>query len=229
MLLLRAVRGRALAAPVRVLGAAAAAPAAVRLGAAAPHHSLLLRSGGARTSARGLASATPARRARAELEPKKQSDQLVEAAKSGDAVAITELVAKGADPDSADETGQPALVMAAAYGQRAAVEALVEGGASVDKAGGAGRTALMSAAAVGIEGTSDCLPPLLVNHADVTAKVHGQTALDQAKATNNTKCVAVLEAWAAGTRDPAALEVIAKAAAEKAKVRFQPSLKQNTH
>ena len=47
--------------------------------------------------------------------------------------------------------------------------------------------------------------------------------------TTLSQALAVLEAWAAGTRDPAALEAIAKAAAEKAKVRFRPStLKQNT-
>ena len=101
------------------------------------------------------------------------------------------------------------------------MEALLEGGASVDKFDDKiGLTALMLAA---MTGHSDCLLLLLAANADITAKVRGpgggkklggpiaegMSALDTAKAANKPESVAVLEAWAAGTRDPDALEAIA--------------------
>jgi ankyrin repeat protein len=148
--------------------------------------------------------------------------ELVAAAKSGDATAIPKIIAQGADPDGcAAEIGEPALGWAALKGHRAAVEALLEGGASVDKFDEVlGLTALMKAA---MTGRSDCLPPLLAANADITARVRGpgggkklggpiaegMSALDTAKAANKPECVAVLEAWAEGTRDPTALEAIA--------------------
>ena len=99
---------------------------------------------------------------------------------------------------------------------------MLEGGARVDKPDIDGWTALMFAATWG---KSDCLLPLLLNNASMTVKNRGGlTALDQAKlmsrrgSTTSTRhrksieCVAVLEAWAAGMRDPAALEAVLTAA-----------------
>ena len=156
---------------------------------------------------------------------KAKNAELVAAAISGDAAAITGHIAQGADPDSCDdgtEWGVPALGKAAYHGHRAAVEALLEGGARVDKPDIDGWTALMFAATWG---KSDCLLALLLNNASMTAKNRGGlTALDQAKlmsrrgSTTSTRhrksieCVAVLEAWAAGMRDPAALEAVLTAA-----------------
>jgi hypothetical protein len=156
---------------------------------------------------------------------KAKNAELVAAAISGDAAAITSHIMQGADPDSCDdgtEWGVPALGKAAYHGHRAAVEALLEGGACVDKPDVDGWTALMFAATWG---KSDCLLPLLLNNASITVKNRGgMTALDQAKLMSrrgskrstryrkSIECVAVLEAWAAGTRDPTALEAVLTAA-----------------
>ena len=62
-----------------------------------------------------------------------------------------------------------------------------------------------------------CLLLLLQNNASITAKdISGRTALGAAK--KGSGCFAVLEAWAAGTRDPAALEAVAAPAS----VRHRP-------
>ena len=157
-----------------------------------------------------------------EQRQKAKNAELVAAAISGDAAAITRLIAQGADPNSCDGWYSAALGKAAYHGHRAAVEALLEGGARVDERDVDGWTALMFAATWG---KSDCLLPLLLNNASMTAKNRGGlTALDQAKlmsrrgSTTSTRhrkaieCVAVLEAWAAGTRDPVALEAVLAAA-----------------
>eukprot|EP01043_Picozoa_sp_COSAG02_P031729 COSAG02_NODE_2084_length_9892_cov_47.719085_6_plen_206_part_00 len=140
-----------------------------------------------------------------------QETKLVVAAKMGDVAAIRGLIAAGADPDSThgrDDT--PALCGAAAGSNnkgpaKAAVQVLLESGASVDKPDSFGVTPLMWAA---ICGNRDCLLLLLQNNASITAKdISGRTAFGAAK--KDSSCFAVLEAWAAGTRDPAALESVA--------------------
>ncbi len=59
-------------------------------------------------------------------------DRLIEAAGRGDLASIGRLVAAGADPNTRDATGTPAVMIAARAGQATAVDALLAAGADVD-------------------------------------------------------------------------------------------------
>ncbi|MFA5081335.1 MAG: ankyrin repeat domain-containing protein [Hydrogenophilaceae bacterium] len=73
------------------------------------------------------------------------SAELYAAAQGGNAGAVRQLLAAGANPDWADETGATPLMAAAAAGHLDAVEALLEAGAEVDATDANGWTALFKA------------------------------------------------------------------------------------
>lgn len=77
------------------------------------------------------------------------SSPLLEAARAGDAKAVTELLAAGADPDEAGQEGVAALHIAAAAGYTEVVVALLKGGAFVDSMEFDGDTPLINASALG--------------------------------------------------------------------------------
>lgn len=151
-----------------------------------------------------------------------------EAAKDGDAETVRTLLEQGADPDVVSPSGQTPLGIAAMHGHdidRCEVVAALlrpplnsiagvepdgsESDVSVDKDCG-GMTALQIAA---LRGKSGILRQLLEAGADHTATDRdGETALANAKNEGHKECIAVLEAWAAGTRDAAALDAIAQKA-----------------
>ncbi|MGD2174114.1 MAG: ankyrin repeat domain-containing protein [Candidatus Brocadiaceae bacterium] len=64
----------------------------------------------------------------------RQTHALLEAARTGDAATATELLAKGADPDARDASGDSALALAAAGGHAGVVATLLDGGAEADAA-----------------------------------------------------------------------------------------------
>jgi ankyrin repeat protein len=139
-------------------------------------------------------------------------------------------VLQGADPNvalggSPDDWGSPpsdaetALGLAAMHGHSTdrceSVAALLAGpswidgfGASVDQASG-GMTPLQISA---WHGRSGVLRQLLEAGADHTARggSDGETALALASRRGEKECIALLEAWATGTRDAVALDVVAK-------------------
>lgn len=141
-----------------------------------------------------------------------------EAVKEGDAVIVRTLLEQGADPDMAvTPRGQTPLGIAAMNGHATdrcdVVAALLspplDDDISVDNLSG-NMTPLQIAA---LRGKSGILRQLLLAGADYTATDRdGETALDNARRFKHKECIAVLEAWAAGTRDAGAIDVVAKKA-----------------
>jgi hypothetical protein len=102
--------------------------------------------------------------------------------KSG-AVAVTNLLEKGARPDDVDEIGQTALMRAALAGRPMIIETLLTHGARIDLADCAGHTALHWAAAAG---TPKAVEVLLKHGADREKKdAYGQTPLKLAVKFSN--------------------------------------------
>lgn len=60
------------------------------------------------------------------------NDRLLDAVTAGDAALVSQLLEKGADPNSAGENGEPALVVAARKGDTAVARLLIEHGAAID-------------------------------------------------------------------------------------------------
>ena len=103
---------------------------------------------------------------------------ILDAALRGQADAVRQLIASGADIASRDDDGSTALALAAAAGQVAALDVLLSAGAEVDARNTSGETALMRAAA---KGHSDAVERLLENKADATAtRPGGASALSMA-------------------------------------------------
>ena len=73
------------------------------------------------------------------------SEQLIEAAKSGDVGRVAQALAAGADVDSRDATGATALMIAAHGGHLGAVRALIAAGADVNATDSLGWSALVKA------------------------------------------------------------------------------------
>src|SRR5437016_4781910 len=69
-------------------------------------------------------------------------DGLVKAVTSGDLTSVDNLISQGADVQSRDDQGLPALSIAAKRGNEAIVRRLLAAGASVDLSNPAGFTAL---------------------------------------------------------------------------------------
>ena len=78
-----------------------------------------------------------------------QGKELLDIVARGDHAALEAALARGADPDTSDRWGVPALAHAASRGGLEAVQALLRHGASADKTSDAGNSALMQAAARG--------------------------------------------------------------------------------
>ncbi len=74
---------------------------------------------------------------------------LLDTIAKGDQEALEAALASGADADTSDRWGLPALAHAAARGDLAAVRSLLGHGAEVNKTSDAGNSALMQAAARG--------------------------------------------------------------------------------
>jgi len=72
-----------------------------------------------------------------------------DAIRRGDAGAVAELLARGADPDARDRHGQTGLMLAAHSGHRGVVDALIAGGARLDVTAKFGLSALMLAVVAG--------------------------------------------------------------------------------
>jgi ankyrin repeat protein len=144
----------------------------------------------------------------ARAQPAGCGEELFDAAADGDLEAVLLLLDLGAPTEWADEYGSRALH---GTSNRAVAEALLLCGAEVDARMDDQSTPLINAA---YSGRSDVLPALLVGGADAAAQDEDDmTALDHAREECNRGCVAVLEAWAGGERDAAALAVVAGAAA----------------
>ena len=92
---------------------------------------------------------------------------LHDAAKEGDMVAIAELLAAGADPDSQNKYGTTALHLVAGNGRVAAIWALLAAGADVNAKNKRGNTALNWAAG---NGHVPAIEALLAAGADVHAR-----------------------------------------------------------
>ncbi len=108
---------------------------------------------------------------------------LIEAAKAGDAVAIKDLLSRGADMEARSEKGKTALHYAAANGQVTAIKTLLEAGADVDPRDIEWHTPLMLAANYGCNA---CVETLLTAGADPLAKMKlGNTALTYAEANGH--------------------------------------------
>eukprot|EP01046_Picozoa_sp_COSAG06_P020043 COSAG06_NODE_1451_length_9435_cov_11.764353_2_plen_165_part_00 len=105
--------------------------------------------------------------------------------------------------------GRRAVHQASVYGHKDVVAFLGSRGADVNAVMDYQSTPLQLAA---YNGHASVCTTLLALGADPAAKNDdGETALDDARNRNRPECVAVLEAWAAGERDP---EALAKAAAD---------------
>jgi len=103
------------------------------------------------------------------------TDELAEAAGTGDLQRLKSLLADGADPNGPASSGVPPIFAAAAYGHPAAIEVLVAAGADVNARSQAGATPLMAACYVWNPQTAQCLIKLGAN---VTARDdNGRTAL----------------------------------------------------
>lgn len=112
------------------------------------------------------------------------SNDLIEAAKAGDLEAVQRLIAAGADVNSVDERGWPALAHAVYNAERKrgfadVVQALVDAGANMEASIGYGVRPLMLAAGYG---EAEVVATLLNAGADPLAKNEGgYTALAMAK------------------------------------------------
>ena len=95
---------------------------------------------------------------------------ILDAALRGQADAIRQLIASGADMASRDDEGNTAVALAAAAGQVSALNVLLSAGADADAKNKAGETPLMLAAA---KGHSDIVERLLEKRADSTATAPG--------------------------------------------------------
>ena len=73
------------------------------------------------------------------------SEQLIEAARSGDVERVVQALAAGAQVDSRDATGATALMIAAHGGHLEAVRALLAAGADVNATDAVGWSALVKA------------------------------------------------------------------------------------
>lgn len=90
-------------------------------------------------------------------------EQLVAAAKQGDAAAVGEALAAGANVDAQDGAGRTALMEASMRSEVDVMRALLDAGANVNLAAALGETALITAASAR---AVDTVPLLLEHHAD---------------------------------------------------------------
>jgi len=113
------------------------------------------------------------------------------AAHTGDAAAVRELAAQGADLDAQDAYGWTALRYAVRANHEDCASAIIELGAKADLASASGRTPLMSAAGNGL---SHMIRLLIKSGADRTlTNKAGQTAYDISLRGGSTGCTACRE------------------------------------
>ncbi|HEX6596848.1 MAG TPA: ankyrin repeat domain-containing protein [Acidimicrobiales bacterium] len=102
-------------------------------------------------------------------------EELLAAAKAGDAAAVRQALKAGADVNAADGNRRSALMHASMNGHLAVVTVLLEAGASIDTQDAVGRTPLMEAS---MRGRPDIMRALLDAGAEVNlAAGMGETAL----------------------------------------------------
>ncbi len=118
------------------------------------------------------------------------------AAKSGDAEALAEQLASGADADARDRHGQTALMLASHAGHLEAVRVLISGGAALDHRAKFGLTATMLAV---VGGHKQVAIALARAGADLTVRGRGapgfadKTAAELAREGGNPELAAQLE------------------------------------
>ena len=118
------------------------------------------------------------------------SQDLIEAAKKGDTVAVKALLARGANVNAKDKKDATALIWVASWGHSATVQVLLAAGANVNAKDKDGGTALMAAA---VNGHTNALQALLADGADVNAKdKDGTTALIFAARWGHTNALQAL-------------------------------------
>ena len=186
----------------------------------------------------GVGSVRIERRSPPPADPELETELLLrDAAHQREPAKVRMLLAGGTDPDAADGHGQTALHHAVGWDDEeglAVLDALAECGADLDKADNDGATPLMLAAKNGCSGALRRLLELGADHTPVDHDVgvdrrvvrtwagrvgmedrdawqnrDGKTALELAQAKGKHAVAAVLQAWAAGTRDTAELDRLA--------------------
>jgi len=118
------------------------------------------------------------------------NEQLLEAAKTGNAAVIQSLLAAGADINAASNNGNTAFMYAASKGHTATVEVLIANGADINAASNDGMTAFIYATN---EGHTATVKVLIAKGADINAANNrGNTALMYASINSHTAIVKVL-------------------------------------
>lgn len=104
------------------------------------------------------------------------NDELIEAAAFGNAEAVRQLVASGANVNTPDDKGCPPIIMAARSGNVETIKVLLNSGADVNARDIYEMTPLMHAS---LSGNADAVKFLVNSGADVHAKArNGKTAYD---------------------------------------------------
>lgn len=118
------------------------------------------------------------------------NDELIDAARRGDANAVKKLIQKGADVNAKNNPSGTALIFAALNGHTEIVDILIKNGAEVNARNKIGSTALHSAA---YYGHTEVVKILIENGADVNAKYkNGGTALHSASFNGHIEVVKLL-------------------------------------
>jgi hypothetical protein len=120
------------------------------------------------------------------------SRELVAAAARGDSPRVAGLLREGADPNTRDASGRPALLVATASGRVEAVTALLRGGASPDRGDASGWTALHQAVEAGDSASARALLEAGATP-DLRARSRG-TPLDVAETTGRPELTRLLRA-----------------------------------
>ena len=115
---------------------------------------------------------------------------LLDAARLGNVTGARELLAKGANADTADRRGLTPLIWASAGGHLELVQELLARGAAVERRAIDGTTALMLASA---NGFTDVVRALLVRGANVSAVRGGMNARQLAAERGHSATVAILD------------------------------------